>query len=79
MPRKTYGGVNIPESDLEAARKAMQRAAEIESISYISLAEFVRDALRRRVEAVNASWRQLHSGRDRAGALEPKKVRRKES
>lgn len=57
MPKR-YRGVNFPDYDLEAAEKAMVRAAQLEGISYQSLAEFVRDALRRRVEAINQEWRQ---------------------
>ena len=77
VPRKTYGGVNVPEADLEAARKAMQRAAELEGISYASLAEFVRDALRRRVEAINEAWRAAQNGRKEPGLPQPKRHRRK--
>jgi len=62
MPRKTYRGVNFPETDVEAAERAMQRVAELEGISYASVAEFVRDALRRRVEAINDAWRRLRMG-----------------
>jgi len=58
---------------VEAAEKAMQRVQELEGIGYASLAEFVRDALRRRVEAVNEAWRRLHGVRDRMGLPEPRK------
>ena len=48
----------------------MNRAIDLEGISYASLAEFVRDALRRRVEAINATWRQLGPTRDRTSVPE---------
>jgi len=51
----------------------MERAADLEGISYASLAEFVRDALRRRVEAINEAWRHTHPARDRMGLPEPRK------
>ena len=70
MARKAYGGVNIPQADLEAARKAMHRAIDLEGISYASLAEFVRDALRRRVEAINGAWRQSVPTRERTSVLD---------
>jgi len=55
-----YRGVQFPEQDLALAERAMERVRDIEGIGYASLAEFVRDALRRRVEAINAAWRETH-------------------
>lgn len=55
--RQTYRGVNFPEQDLALAERAMERVRDVEGIGYASLAEFVRDALRRRVEAINEAWR----------------------
>ena len=55
-----YRGVNFPEQDLALAERAMERVRDVEGIGYASLAEFVRDALRRRVEAINAAWRETH-------------------
>lgn len=68
MPRKawkTIGG--LTEGDLEAAEAAMARATELEGISYSSVAEFIRDALRRRVEAINEAWRDAHAARQALG------------
>jgi len=65
--------VSLAGKDKEAAEKAMERAADLEGISYASLAEFVRDALRRRVEAINEAWRHTHPARDRMGLPEPRK------
>lgn len=56
----------------------MERAAELEGISYSSEAEFVRDALRRRVEAINEAWRDAHAVRDRLGLAEPTKKKRRD-
>jgi len=50
----------------------MERATDTEGISYASLAEFVRDALRRRVEAINEAWRQARVSRNHS-VTEPKK------
>jgi hypothetical protein len=65
VPRKPYSTVTLPQSDLDAAQRALQRASELEGISYASLAEFVRDALRRRIEEINEAYRDAHAVRDR--------------
>ncbi len=73
VPRKVYRGVQLPKSDVEAAERAMAHAADLEGISYASVAEFVRDALRRRVEAINEAWRDAHAVRERLGLSESRR------
>ena len=62
MPRKAWKQISFEESDLEAAWKAAGRARELEGVGYDSVTEFIRDALRRRVEAINDAWRRLRMG-----------------
>lgn len=73
VARQRFSTVSLTDTDLDAARKAMGRAAELEGMAYQSVAEFIRDALRRRVEAINEAWRDQHAVRDRLGLGEPRK------
>ncbi len=60
MPRKAWKQISFEEADLEAAERAAERARGLEGIGYDSVTEFIRDALRRRVEAINEAWRATH-------------------
>jgi hypothetical protein len=62
VPRKTYRGIQLPSSDVEAAERAMEHVKELEGISYASVAEFVRDALRRRVETIRNDLEKKRRG-----------------
>lgn len=60
MPGRS--SVSLTERDATSAKTAMARVSDLEGISYASVAEFIRDALRRRVEAINEAWRRLRMG-----------------
>lgn len=74
MPRKawkTIGG--LTEGDLGSVREGMQLAQDVEGVAYSSEAEFIRDALRRRLASLKEAYRDAHAVRERLGMAEPKR------
>ena len=70
MPRSS---VSLKEGTVQAIKEAMEHAEALEGVQFDSIAEFVRDALRKRIQAINEAWRQVHSTRSNLGLPEPRK------
>ncbi len=58
MPRKPHSTISLTKEELEALDRAMEMAAQVEGVRYTSRADFARDALRRRIQAINEEWRR---------------------
>ena len=47
MPRKGYRGISLPETMIEEIEKLLKQRPDL---GYQSVAEFIKDAIRRRIE-----------------------------
>lgn len=62
VPSETRVGIKIDARTWKALEEAMQRAQQLEGVPYGSVSDFILDALRKRVVAINEAWRREHSG-----------------
>lgn len=73
MPRDPRVGIKIDAETWKALERAMQRAQELDGVPYGSVSDFILDALRERVRAVNEAWRDEHSLPPDMGTQEKRK------
>lgn len=57
MAAKLYRSLKMPDDDAKAIEKSIERCEQMGLGTYSGIPEFIRDAVRRRIEEVNAQWR----------------------